>query len=48
MKYFNRHGRLSQSEERKCLLTQDKDGVTIEFMKGVIIFWTNSLHMIKK
>ena len=26
-KYFDGHGRLSQSEESKCMRTQDKDGV---------------------
>ena len=27
-KYFDRHGRLSQSEESECMWTHDKDGVT--------------------
>ena len=33
-KYFDMHGRLYQSEERKCLGTHDKDGITRKFMKG--------------
>ena len=33
-KYFDWHGRLSQSEESKCLWTHDKDGITGEFMNG--------------
>ena len=33
-RYFDRHGRLYQSKESKCLWTHDKAGVTREFMKG--------------
>ena len=33
-RYFDRHGRLSQSEQSKCLWTHNKDGVTGEFTKG--------------
>ena len=33
-KYFDGHGRLSQSKKRKCLWTHDKNGITREFMKG--------------
>ena len=33
-RYFDWHGRLSQSKESKCLWTHDKDGVTREFTKG--------------
>ena len=32
-RYFDRHSRLYQSEESKCLWTHDKDGITREFMK---------------
>ena len=28
-RYFDRHGRLSQSEESKCLWTHDKEGTTL-------------------
>ena len=35
-KYFDWHGRLSQSEESKCLWTHNKDGVPREFTKGAI------------
>ena len=31
--YFDRHSRLYQSKESKCLWTHDKDGITREFMK---------------
>jgi hypothetical protein len=34
LRYFNRHGRLYQSEESKSLWTHDKDGITREFMKS--------------
>ena len=33
-KYFDRHGRLSQSEESECMLTHDKDGIARGFLKG--------------
>ena len=33
-RYFDRHGRLFQSEKSKCLRTHDKDGITREFTKG--------------
>ena len=48
-RYFDRHGRLSQSEESKCLWTHDKDGITREFTKGytVILFkmWYWSMYL---
>ena len=34
LRYFDWHGRLSQSKESKCLWTHDKDSITREFMKG--------------
>ena len=33
LRYFDWHGRLSQSKESKCLWTHDKDGITREFTK---------------
>ena len=33
-RYFDRHGRIFQSEESKCLWTHDEEGITREFTKG--------------
>ena len=33
-KYLNRHGCISQSEESKCMWAHDRDGVSLEFLKG--------------
>ena len=33
-KYFDGHGRASQSEENECMWAHDKDGVTLN------LFWT--------
>ena len=32
-KYFDEHGRLSQSEERECMWAHNKDGITKVFEK---------------
>ena len=31
LKYFDRHGRLSQSEESECMWAHNKDGITRVF-----------------
>ena len=34
LRYFDWHGRLSQSDESKCLWIHDQDGIVREFTKG--------------